>query len=211
MNGAATPYSIAIFGAGGHGRVLADCALALGYTEIVMFDDKTGPDFNQMLGKVHQFDGCAVALGRNDLRLDKLDALAMAGAHLHPLIHPSAVISPSATISEGSFVAAGAIVGPLAKIGRGAILNTGCSVDHDCVLQEGVHVAPGARLAGGVHLGDRVWIGIGAVVREGLHVGAGAILGAGAAVVADVAPNLTMLGVPARAMHSAEVSLNAEH
>lgn len=190
---------IAVFGAGGHGRVVADCAKLLGYDEIKIFDDRSGPGFTEMCTEIGQYENCTVALGQNLTRLEKLHRLQEAGARLSPLIHPSAIISESATIAGGSFVAAGAIVGPFAKVGFGALLNTSCSIDHDCVLGAGVHVSPGARLAGGVIVEDQVWVGIGAVVREGIQIGARATLGAGAAVVADVTEDMTMLGVPARA------------
>ena len=42
------------------------------------------------------------------------------------------------------------------------------------------------------------FVGAGAVVRQGVNIGSGAVVGAGAAVVSDVDPNTTVVGVPAR-------------
>ena len=58
---------------------------------------------------------------------------------------------------------------------------------------------PGARVAGAVSIGAGALVGSGAVVLQGLTVGAGATIGAGAVVTRDVAPGVTVVGVPARA------------
>jgi acetyltransferase-like isoleucine patch superfamily enzyme len=59
-------------------------------------------------------------------------------------------------------------------------------------------VAPGVRLGGDVEVGEGALIGIGAVVLPGKKIGAWAVVGAGAVVTKDVAPNATVVGVPAR-------------
>lgn len=197
---------LAILGAGGHARVVADAAEAAGWTVAGLFDDQTpqaGPwpvlgGAADLFRQAGDFDGLVVALGDNGRRLDLTRRLAAQGAPLALVVHPTAWISPRAAVRAGSVILAGAVVGTGARLGRGVIVNTGASVDHDCRLEDGVHVSPGARLAGGVTVGEGVWIGIGAVVREGVAIGAGARLGAGAAVVAPVAAGITVVGVPAR-------------
>lgn len=199
---------LAVVGAGGHGRVVADAAEAAGWTVPGLFDDQTPADspwpiLGDIAAAVDQaagFDGVVVALGDNGRRLEMTRRLAAQGAPLALVVHPTAWISPRATVGAGSVILAGALVGTGAQLGQGVIVNTGASVDHDCRLEDGVHVSPGARLAGGVKAGEGVWIGIGAVVREGLILGAGARVGAGAAVVAPVAAGVTVVGVPARPM-----------
>jgi sugar O-acyltransferase (sialic acid O-acetyltransferase NeuD family) len=200
---------LAILGASGHGRVLADTAECCGWSSVQFFDDAwPGLQFNHtwvvcgdssaLLERISQFDGVLVAIGDNRTRQAKLRELLAAGARLATLIHPSAVVSRYATIEPGSVVLAGAMVNVGVRMGLGTILNTGCSVDHDCVLGAAVHISPGARLAGGVCVGDLTWVGIGASVRQSIRLGEGVMVGAGAAVVADVADGVTVVGVPAR-------------
>lgn len=200
---------LAILGASGHGKVVADTAECCGWQSIEFFDDawperqrnSAWPvvgDSAALLESVSQFDGVVVAIGNNRIRQDKLLVLQAAGARLATLIHPAATFSRYARIGAGSVIFAGAVVNADACIGMGAILNTGCSIDHDCVLGDAVHVSPGARLAGGVRVGELSWIGIGSSVRQLVCIGRGAMVGAGAAVVADVADGLTVAGVPAR-------------
>lgn len=200
---------LAILGASGHGKVVAEAALAAGWAEVLFFDDAwparnavgqwtIAGDTAELLQRFSNFHGVVVAIGVNAIRLAKLDQLRRQGARIATIIHPAAVISTSAHVGEGSVVMAGAIVNAGAMIGRGAILNTACSVDHDCVLGAGTHISPGANLAGNVRLGERTWVGIGAAIRQGIKVGTDAVVGAGAVVVKDVLDGQKVVGVPAR-------------
>lgn len=199
--------ALAILGAGGHGRVVADCAEALGWARIDFFDDgggaASGPwpvvgriaDFD---GRVADYDAVIVGIGDNRTRLRLHRDLAGRGATLATLVHPSATISRHAGIGAGTVIFAGAVVNVGAVVGEACILNTGAGVDHDCRLADGVHVSPGAHLGGGVSVGECGWIGIGAAVRHVVSIGRDVQVGAGAAVVSDVADDLVVVGVPAR-------------
>ncbi|QXI30229.1 acetyltransferase [Pseudomonas vanderleydeniana] len=200
---------LAVLGASGHGKVVADTAECCGWTQVDFYDDGwpeitvTGAwevigDGEALLASVEKYDGVLVAIGNNSIRQKKIIELELAGAELISLKHPQCSFSRYATLGKGSVVFAGAIVNVGASIGVGAIINSGCSVDHDCQLGEYVHISPGARLAGGVVVGDLTWVGVGAAVRQSLHIGSNVIVGAGAAVISDIPDNLTFVGVPAR-------------
>lgn len=200
---------LAILGASGHGKVVADAAEISGWDDVVFFDD-AWPECTHnsvwsvlgntadLLASLDTFAGVAVAIGNNVIRLEKLTILREQGAILPVILHPQAIISRYAKIGEGSVICAGAVVNADACIGVGAILNTGCSVDHDCLLGDAVHISPGARLAGGVKVEQCGWVGIGAVVRQLVTVGAFSVVGAGAAVVKDVPEHTAVVGVPAQ-------------
>ncbi|TRO10073.1 acetyltransferase [Ectopseudomonas mendocina] len=200
---------LAILGASGHGKVVADTAECVGWHVVEFFDDAwpqlqnngcwaVSGDSNALIRRLTQFDGVLVAIGNNRIRHEKLCELERAGATIVSVIHPAAMVSRYASVATGSVVFANVVVNAGVQIGIGAILNTGCSVDHDCILGHSVHVSPGARLAGGVQVGDSSWIGIGASVRQLVRIGSNVTVGVGAAVVADIADGLTVVGVPAR-------------
>lgn len=200
---------LAILGASGHGKVVADTAERCGWQVIEFFDDawpqathngvwNVVGDTAALKGTLHAYDGVLVAIGNNLIRHHKLLDLERAGARLCTLIDPAATVSRYALLDAGSVVFAGVVVNADARIGLGAILNTGCSVDHDCMLGAAVHISPGARLAGGVRVGDLSWIGIGASVRQLVQIGKQVTVGAGSAVVSDVADLMTVAGVPAK-------------
>lgn len=199
---------LAILGASGHGKVLADIAELTGWENIVFFDDawpqKTNNGVWEIVGNTQSllenlsvYNGVIVAIGNNKIRQLKLQQLKSAGANLITLIHPSATISRYTQIGVGSVVVAGAVINPDCIIGSGAIINTCSSVGHDCILGEAVHICPGARLAGGTEVSDRAWVGVGSSVRQLIKIGADAIIGAGSAVVKDVPASTTVMGVPA--------------
>lgn len=202
--------TLAILGASGHGKVVADAALAGGWDAIEFFDDAwpslecVGPwpvlgSSAELLRMAGAVDGAVVAIGNNRVRLTKMRELRMKGVPLVSVVHPAAVISRYAAVGVGCVVFAGAVVNAFARLGEGCIVNTGATIDHDCELADGVHMSPGSNLGGGVVVGEATWIGIGACVRHYVSIGSDVIVGAGAAVVDDVAPGATVVGVPARA------------
>lgn len=200
---------LAILGAGGHGRVVAEVAEATGWSNIDFFDDTGSDQFrnahwpvvggtSSLLEKLHTYSGVFVAIGNNRVREEKLLLLSNYQARLVTLVHPTAVISSYASVGVGTVVMPGVVVNVGAVIGEGVILNTGCSVDHDCVVGNCVHISPGARLAGGVAVGERSWVGIGASVIQQVSIGRDVMVGAGAVVINPVPDSVTVIGVPAR-------------
>jgi sugar O-acyltransferase (sialic acid O-acetyltransferase NeuD family) len=200
---------LAILGASGHGKVVADMALLLGYTDVVFFDD-AWPIKNSvgcwsvigttetLLGSMTDFDAVIVGIGDNRVRLEKHTLLAASGAPLVTLVHPAAVVSDFAQIGIGSVICAGAVVNVDATLGFGVVVNTGATVDHDCQLADGVHIAPGAHLSGDVYVGVSSWVGVAACVKQGLHIGSDVMVGAGAVVVSNIPDGVTVMGNPAR-------------
>ena len=201
--------SLAILGASGHGKVLADTAMASGWRKIEFYDD-AWPDkqanerwqivgcSGALLDALVHIDSVAVGIGRNDARLSRLRELVSKNVSLATIIHPQASVSRFAEVTPGAVVLAGGVVSVDSRVGLGAIVNTGATVDRDCVIGDGAHLCPGTHLASNVTVGEGSFIGIGAVVREGVTIGNNVVVGAGAVVLHDVPDGATVKGVPAR-------------
>lgn len=191
---------IAIYGKSGHGKVLADIARLLGYTEIIWVDDDESKDAYSFLVYLEFYHAIPIALGvgNNATRKELVKKLVKHHISLATLIHPSAVVSPSVGIGKGSVIMANAVVNADTVIGEGVIVNSGSVVEHDNVIEDFVHISPNATLGGGVCVKTLSHIGIGASVIQGKSIGEASIVGAGAVVIADIPSNVTAVGVPAR-------------
>lgn len=206
-----TKGRLAIFGAGGHGKVVAETALAAGWQEIVFYDHEfphknfkgnyvVSGKLENLISDANRYDGCHVAIGPNNIRLDLIKKLKALNISFPNIIHPSAIISDTASLADAACIMPGVIVNAESKIGAGVILNSASSVDHDCKIGDAVHIGPGAHLGGGVTVGFRSWVGIGASVIHDIQIGSDAIVGAGSVVVRDVPNGVTSVGVPSRVM-----------
>lgn len=196
-----------IIGAGGHGRVAADVASAMGIYQEISFLDDAVPDVKPafpIIGRVEDARSYAsewnffVAIGNGLDRKKITEKLEKEKATFEVLIHPSAILGTDVSIGEGSIVMPGVIVNNHSTIGKSVILNTSCSVDHDCVVGDHCHVAVGAHLCGMVQVGNDVLIGAGAIVINNVSICGNSIIGAGATVIRDIHFPGTYSGVPAK-------------
>lgn len=203
---------LAILGASGHGKVVADAASLSGWTEIVFFDDawpgvtQNGPwdvagGSRELMARAAGFQGVVIAIGNNGIRMARQQELEKAGLNVVSVVHPSAVISLYAVVGAGSVVFANAVVNACASVGAGCVVNTGAVVEHDCLVGDFSHLSPNAVLAGGVSVGRQVWVGACASVKQLVVLGDEVTVGMGSVVLRDVPAGQTVVGVPARPVH----------
>jgi len=193
---------IYIYGASGHGKVVADIARANGYTVAAFVDDdKNKTAFGGLpciradeMQKLH----VALGIGSNNARKNIYNSLKQNGFELPPLIHPSAIVSESAKIAEAVAIMPNCVINADANVGIGCIVNSGAVIEHDCILGDFVHISPNAALAGGVQVGEMSHIGIGASVIQLITIGKNCLIGAGAAVISNIKESTTAVGVPAK-------------
>jgi sugar O-acyltransferase (sialic acid O-acetyltransferase NeuD family) len=204
---------ILIFGAGGHGQVVADILLrcqAAGRPEapIGFIDDDPsllGASFlgmevmggSDFLDRIPH-DAVVIAIGENDTRKEIYQRLRRRGHRFAIACHPSAVLGSDAKVGDGSMICAGVIVNPGTEIGENVILNTGCILDHHNRVGPHVHIAPGVTMGGKVIIEEGALIGIGATVMPRCKVGAWSVVAAGAVVCEEIPERVLALGVPAK-------------
>ena len=200
---------IACAGAGGHAKVVADAALALGRDQIVGFLDDNPELIGRsiiglpVLGRIplwrdFKIDAVIPAIGANRLRRDIMLREQSLGATAMTIVHPRATVSAFASLQVGVVVLAGAVINAGATIGDDVIVNTGSIVEHDCQIGSHAHIAPGCYVAGQACIGEGTLLGIGSRILPGVKVGAWCVVGAGAVVTKDVEDLATIAGIPAR-------------
>lgn len=189
---------IAIYGAGGHAKVVAEIAELNKYEDIVFCEDVLSKE--TVLGypvvtELARDARCIIAIGNNVVRKDI--SISLANEYIK-LIHPNTHLSKHCHIGEGTVVMAGVVINAEAVIGKHCIINTNASVDHECVIENYVHLSPNVALAGNVTVGEGTHVGIGACVIQGVSIGKWCTVGAGAVVIRDVPDGATVVGNPAR-------------
>ena len=191
-----------IYGASGHGKVVADTASELGKKVVAFFDDN--PDLQSFLEcpVINHYDpdkynghGLIIAIGDNQIRKKIANIVKH---NLETIISADAKISSSVQIEKGTVVFHGAVIQYDTKIGKNVIVNTAVAVDHDCKINDFVHLAPSSTLCGGVEIKEGVMIGAGATIIQGVTIGEWSVIGAGAVVVDDVPPYALYVGCPAK-------------
>jgi sugar O-acyltransferase (sialic acid O-acetyltransferase NeuD family) len=193
-----------IIGAGGHGKVVADIALNMGYTDIAFIDDKATGDCMgfPILGPCSAIntldsESCdfIIAVGNNSVR-EKIASEYDVG--YVSLIHPTAQIGMDVTVGVGTVVMAGAIINSCATVGNHCIINTRAVIEHDNIIRDYAHVSPGATLGGTVCVGKKTHVGIGATVKNNITICDCCTICAGAVVTRSITDPDVYVGIPAK-------------
>jgi len=203
---------IAIYGAGGLGREVAQAVRASSDFSLIGFLDD-GKAVGTMIQHVPVLGGFEAL---RNLPEDAALYLAMGVIETHRsllerigglsrefefpnLIHPAAVWeAASLTIGIGNYIGPGAVITADVKIGNWNIINANTLLAHDVEIGDRCQINPAAAVNGQVHLGNEVVVGTGAVILPRVVVEDAATIGAGAVVSRKrVRAGVTMLGNPA--------------
>jgi sugar O-acyltransferase (sialic acid O-acetyltransferase NeuD family) len=200
-----------VYGARGHGKVVADILLAGGHHDLSGFvdDDESLSDSMVMGVQIIGPDrlrseatngnvGVALGVGDNGMRQKLAGLCKLLGVEIVTLIHPSATVAKSAHLQQGTVVMAGAVINPCAEVGFGVIVNSGAVIEHDVLIGDYAHVSPNAVMGGESRLGTLSHLGLGAVILPRVTVGNRTVIGAGAVVTREMPDDIIAIGVPAR-------------
>ncbi len=190
---------IVIYGASGHGKVVAASAQS-GMIEIAYFLDDNekqksflGYEVHQKLNSDHK-----VFIGIGNNRTRKMIVEQNNFIFASSIVDATATVRSSFPLSEGTFIGASAVVNPDVSIGKHTVINTAVVVEHDCKIGEYVHISPNATLAGGVVVGEGTHIGSGTVIIPEVKIGKWCVIGAGSVILKDVPDNATVVGNPGK-------------
>jgi len=205
----------AIYGAGGCGRGIMPLAreqLRGRGAELVFVDDHAAGDrcnghevlsFDEFCATPATEKRVAVAVAQSTSRATIAKKCEDAGLGFFTVRASNIVEMDDVEIGEGALLSPFVTLTSNIRIGRHFHANLYAYVEHDCVIGDFVTFAPGVQCNGNIEIGDCAYIGAGAIIKQGTlerkrRIGAGAVVGMGAVVTKDVAPNVTVVGNPAR-------------
>lgn len=166
--------SLLILGAGGHGKVVKEVALAMKnasekvYDRVDFLDDNSGEAIGRISEAVlykNQYDEAFCGIGNNQFRKNILEKLAVLGYKIPVLIHPTAYVSNTAIIEKGTVVEPKAIVNANTTVGSGSIISVGAIVDHNVIIGDYCHINAGAICKAGSKLEACIKLEAGEVVK----------------------------------------------
>ena len=157
--------TIAIFGAGGHTKVIIDLIIELNqYTIIGIYDDNKEGSFEDIpiIGKIDgnvniNYDEYIIGIGNDNIRKQIYEQFL--NLRWAVLIHPRSIVSKRAMIDDGTLVFAGAVIQTGVKIGKQCIINTNCNIDHESIINDFSSICPGVTICGNVVIGELTFIG----------------------------------------------------
>jgi len=138
------------------------------------------------------------AIGDNTIRSDKYNFLKSNGFQMLSLVHPQALIDTKVSYGDNVIIEMGTAIHTHSTIGNNVFLGGDALIGHHNTIGNHVLVGGNVSFGGSVIVEDFVSIGVGASIKPGLRLGKGSVIGVGAAVVKDVPPNVTVVGVPAK-------------
>ena len=190
---------LAIFGSGGHGKVVGEIALLNQFSTIDFFDDKFKEikefpfpligNLECLKNLLDSYDFFFVAIGNNISRFKITKYLAKENIKLISLFHPSSVISKFCSIGKGVCLMANSVVNAGSIINDGAVINSSASIDHDCFVGNFAHISPNCSLSGNVSVGDFSHLGTGTSVHPAIRIGNKVITGVGSDIFKDILDN----------------------
>lgn len=200
-----------IVGAGGMGREVLSWALQIVQTEwqIAGFLDADpraleGTSFpygilgDPLTWQPSPEEVFIAGLGQPRTRLGVCTALQERGARFIRMVHPTVVTGIRAEIGAGCVLAPYSVVSACVTLDRFVFLNIAASVGHDSRIGEGSTISSHCDVMGKVVIEPECFLGGHACILPGKKVGRGAMVGAGSAVVRNVPPGSTVMGVPAQ-------------
>lgn len=210
---------IAIFGASGLGREVADICVDIGYNDIVflvkgseekcLWQNKVFEDTPETVNRLKQ-EGYKFAIGIGDPAIRRFIAKKYPDLDYPNLVHTSATFGQfqreSLEESQGVIITAGCRITNNIDIGDFTLLYLNVTVAHDTIIGDFVSVMSGANISGNVDVRSAVYIGTGSAIIHGendvkLIIGEGSIIGAGAVVTKDVPSGETVVGIPAKILN----------
>ncbi len=150
--------------------------------------------------KVQGTEEYVLSIADTTIKKKIAEMLKQRGAKFATIIHPTARMDKTSKVGEGVILSARADVTTNCILGDFVFCNVAAQVGHDAVVGDYCTLFPNCSIAGGSVLGKGVTVGTSASTYPGIHIGDNATVGMNSAVIRNVKPNATVMGVPAKSI-----------
>ena len=201
-----------VYGAGEFGSLIANVLSYHDDLQIVAYGDDDPqksadhidgtPVFGQEdlldFAKQNNIKLAITAIGNNNVRAEKFNLLKNTGFQMISIVHPQALIDTKVSYGDNVIIEMGTAIHTHSKIGNNVFVGGEALIGHHNTIGDHVLVGGNVSFGGSVVVEDYVSLGVGASIKPGIRLGKGSIIGVGAAVIKDVEPGTTVVGVPAK-------------
>ena len=195
--------NLCLYGASGHGKVVAEIAKRSNREISCFFDDNSqvasimevpvkSPESIENYIEENSF---LIAIGNNEIR-KRISSKISANYAL--LVDPTAILRDSVKVGLGSVVMSGVIMNAETVVGDHCIINSGAIIEHECIIGDFSHISPGATITGNVKIGEGTHVGANSVVIPNVTIGNWVTIGAGAVIIEDIPDYAVVVGNPGR-------------
>jgi len=131
-----------LYGASGHGKVVAEVAEECGYKIDAYIDEYLLEDKVLNYTVLHEIPShdieVLISIGNNRVRKRIVEQGQL--FNYMTLLHPRSIVSKRVKMGEGTIVMPGVTINAVVKIGKHCIINTNASIDHDCIIEDCTHI-----------------------------------------------------------------------
>ena len=201
-----------VYGAGEFGSLIANVLSYHDNLQIVAYGDDDPqisadhidgtPVFGQEdlldFAKQNNIKLAITAIGNNFARAEKFNLLKNTGFQMISIVHPQALIDTKVSYGDNVIIEMGTAIHTHSKIGNNVFVGGEALIGHHNTIGDHVLVGGNVSFGGSVVVEDYVSLGVGASIKPGIRLGKGSVIGVGAAVIKDVEPGTTVVGVPAK-------------
>lgn len=203
---------LAIYGAGGLGREIAELAINNNRWDEVFFIDDTKENntmvdvistiqyssFIQKFSTSKDAIEVLIGVGEPKYREKLYSKVKKDGFKFATLVSGFSSVSNNCIIGEGTIVSEFSTIHTNVKIGHNVMIQPHVTFGHDTIVGNHTVISSYFAPGGNLVIGNRVYIGNQSAVKESTRIGDDVIVGMGAVVYKDVDNGCVVVGNPAR-------------
>ena len=144
------------------------------------------------------------AISCPEAKLRICESLAERGGCFINFLHPSVIVGSDCDLGYGNVLCPNVVLSNNVVLGRFISINVASSIGHDTKIGDGCTISSHCDVMGFASLGRCCFLGSHAAVLPSRSVGNYSKIGACSAVIRNVAPRTTVMGVPAQVITRAE-------